>query len=159
MQTYRAGFLLQQQNLETNLTKIQNNGSSELAMNGSLNDLNWLRSRAYVENTYEYTSDKITTVRIPLSYNTISYDDVNHAIDKKLERFFINPSVYFKYQTSPENYVSANYGYRNTLGTIDDVYYGAVLRNYRSLFTIMLLFQKALHIPLLVHSIFARPYK
>lgn len=135
VQTYRAGFLLQQQNLETELTKIQNDGRSELAMTGSLNDLDWFRSRTYLENSYEYTTDKITaTVRIPLSYNTISYDDANHAVNKKLERFFVNPSVYFKYQTSPENYVSANYGYRNSLGTIDDVYYGAVLRNYRSLF-------------------------
>ncbi len=135
VQTYRAGFLLQQQNLETELNKIQNDGRSELAIAGSLNDLDWFRSRTYLENNYEYTTDKITaTVRIPLSYNTISYDDANHAVNKKLERFFVNPSVYFKYQTSPENYVSANYGYRNSLGTIDDVYYGAVLRNYRSLF-------------------------
>ncbi|WP_162926653.1 TonB-dependent receptor [Pedobacter chitinilyticus] len=135
VQTYRAGFLLQQQNLETELNKIQNDGRSELAIAGSLNDLDWFRSRTYLENSYEYTTDKITaTVRIPLSYNTISYDDANHAVNKKLERFFVNPSVYFKYQTSPENYVSANYGYRNSLGTIDDVYYGAVLRNYRSLF-------------------------
>lgn len=135
VQTYKAGFLLQQQNLETELTKIQNDGRSELAMPSSLNDLDWFRSRTYLENSYEYTTDKITaTVRIPLSYNTISYDDANHAVNKKLERFFVNPSVYFKYQTSPENYISANYGYRNSLGTIDDVYYGAVLRNYRSLF-------------------------
>lgn len=135
VQTYRAGFLLQQQNLETELNKIQNDGRSELAIAGSLNDLDWFRSKTYLENSYEYTTDKITaTVRIPLSYNTISYDDANHAVNKKLERFFVNPSVYFKYQTSPENYVSANYGYRNSLGTIDDVYYGAVLRNYRSLF-------------------------
>lgn len=135
VQTYRAGFLLQHQNLETNLSKRQNDGSTELAMSGSLNDLNWLRSRVYLENNYEYKSDKITAVvRVPLSYNTISYDDANHAIDKQLERLFVNPSVYFKYQTSAENYISANYVYRNTLGTIDDVYYGAVLRNYRSLF-------------------------
>ena len=135
VQTYRAGLLLQQQNLETNLNKVQNDGRVELAMAGSLNDLNWFRSKAYIENNYEYTTDKITaTVRVPLSYNTINYDDANHAVDKKLQRFFVNPSVYFKYQTSPENYVSANYAYRNNLGTIDDVYYGAVLRNYRSLF-------------------------
>jgi len=135
VQTYRAGFLLQQQNLETNLNKVQNDGRIELAMAGSLNDLNWFRSKAYIENNYEYTTDKITAnVRVPLSYNTINYDDANHAADKKLQRFFVNPSVYFKYQTSPENYVSATYAYRNNLGTIDDVYYGAVLRNYRSLF-------------------------
>lgn len=135
VQTYRAGFLLQHQNLSTNLSKIQNNGSSELAAPGTLNNLDWLRSRVYVENTYEYTTDKITAaVRIPLSYNTISYDDANHNVDKSLDRFFVNPSISLRYQTSPENYVSAAYSFRNNLGTIDDVYSGTVLRNYRSLF-------------------------
>ncbi len=135
VQTYRTGFLVQYQNLTTDLTKTQNNGSNELATPGTLNDLNWLRSRLYLENVYEYTSDKITTsIRIPVSYNNISYDDANHNVDKNLGRFFINPAANFKYQTSPENYISAGYSFRNNLGTIDDVYSGTVLRNYRSLF-------------------------
>lgn len=135
VQTYKAGFLIQQQNLSTDLTKLQNNGSSELAAPDALNDLNWLRSRLYLENSYEYTTDKITaTVRLPLSYNSINYDDANHNVDKSLNRFFVNPAVSFKYQTSPENYVTAAYGFRNNLGTIDDVFSGTVLRNYRSLF-------------------------
>ena len=134
VQTYRAGFSLQHQNLNTNLSKIQTNGSSELAAPNTLNDLDWLRSKFYIENMYEYTTDKITAaVRIPVSYNNISYDDANHQMDKSLERFFVNPSVSLKYQTSPENYVTAGYSFRNNLGTIDDVYSGAVLRNYRSL--------------------------
>lgn len=135
VQTYRAGFLVQHQNLSTNLSKLQSNGTSELAAPNTLNDLNWLRSRLYVENVYEYTTEKITAgVRIPVSYNNISYDDANHQMDKSLERFFVNPSVSLKYQTSPENYVTAAYSFRNNLGTIDDVYSGTVLRNYRSLF-------------------------
>lgn len=135
VQTYRAGFMVQHQNLSTNLSKIQNDGGSELAAPNTLNDLEWLRSKVYLENIYEYTTDKITaSVRVPLSYNSINYDDANHNVDKSLERFFINPALNLKYQTSPENYVSATYSFRNNLGTIDDVYSGAVLRNYRSLF-------------------------
>lgn len=135
VQSYRTGFLVQQQNLSTNLTKLQNNGSSELTAPGTLNDLDWLRSRIYLENSYEYTTDKITaTVRVPLSYNSINYDDANHNMDKSLHRFFVNPAVSFKYQTSAENYVNAAYSFRNNLGTIDDVFSGTVLRNYRSLF-------------------------
>lgn len=135
VQNYRAGFLIQQQNLSTNLTKLQNNGSSELAAASAINDLDWLRSRLYIENGYEYTTDKITaTVRVPLSYNSISYADANHNMDKSLHRFFVNPALSFKYQTSSENYVNAAYSFRNNLGTIDDVFSGTVLRNYRSLF-------------------------
>jgi len=135
VQTYRAGFLVQQQNLTTDLTKIQNNGFSESATPDAFNDLDWLRSRFYVENIYDYTTDKITAgVRVPISYNSIKYDDVNHNTDKRLDRFFVNPSFNFKYQTSPENYLTAGYNFKNNLGTIDDVYSGTVLRNYRSLF-------------------------
>ncbi|SOD14893.1 Outer membrane receptor proteins, mostly Fe transport [Pedobacter xixiisoli] len=135
VQTYRAGFLIQQQNLATDLTKMQDNGFSELAAPGTFNDLDWLRSRIYVENIYEYTTDKITAgVRVPVSYNSINYSDANHGMDKSLDRFFVNPSFNFKYQTSAENYVTAGYNFRNNLGTIDDVYSGTVLRNYRSLF-------------------------
>ncbi|MNJ93075.1 hypothetical protein D3C87_107540 [compost metagenome] len=135
VQTYQAGFLIQQQNLATDLTKMQDNGFSELAAPGTFNDLDWLRSRVYVENIYEYTTDKITAgVRVPVSYNSINYNDANHGMDKSLNRFFVNPSFNFKYQTSAENYVTAGYNFRNNLGTIDDVYSGTVLRNYRSLF-------------------------
>jgi hypothetical protein len=135
VQTYRAGFLVQQQTLESTLNKTQNSGLTELATANSLNNLDWLRSKWYVENLYEYTSDKLTVgLRIPLSYNTISYNDANHNLNENLDRFFVNPSLSVKYQTSPENYVNIGYAFRNNLGTIDDLYNGIVLRNYRSFF-------------------------
>jgi hypothetical protein len=135
VQTYRAGFLVQQQTLESTLNKTQTSGLTELATANSLNDLKWLRSKWYVENVYEYTSDKLTaSLRIPASYNTINYKDSNHNLDENVNRFFVNPYLNIKYQTSPENYVNFAYAFRNNLGTIDDLYNGIVLRNYRSFF-------------------------
>jgi hypothetical protein len=69
-----------------------------------------------------------------LSYNWIKYSDEVNQLDKSLHKLFLSPSFNFKYQTSPENYVTANYAFQNDLGGIDDVYRGTVLKNYRSLF-------------------------
>lgn len=135
VQTYRAGFSLQQQNLNSSLYKIQNDQTTELTSQRMANDLDWFKSKLYAEGIYEYTGEKLTSsLRIPLNYNHIQYEDREHATDSSLDRYFINPSINLKYLTSPENYVSAFYAFKNNLGGIDDVYSGTILRNYRSLF-------------------------
>jgi len=135
MQTYRAGFNIQSQSLNSQLFKIQNDGKNELVSQNSVNDLDWLKTKVYMEGSYDFTGEKLkVNLSLPLSYNLIKYEDLGNSLDKKLSRFFINPSLNFKYQTSIENYISANYSFKNDLGGIDDVYRGTILRNYRSLF-------------------------
>ncbi|MCZ4222353.1 TonB-dependent receptor [Pedobacter rhodius] len=135
MQTYRVGFNVQSQNLNAELYKIQNNHTIELVSQNAVNDLDWLKTKFYTEGSYDFTGDKLkVNLSLPLSYNLINYEDRGNNLDKSLVRFFVNPSMNLKYQTSPENYVSANYSFKNDLGGIDDVYKGTVLRNYRSLF-------------------------
>ncbi|WP_316803086.1 carboxypeptidase-like regulatory domain-containing protein [Pedobacter nototheniae] len=134
-QTYRAGFNIQNQELNSSLYRIQNNQTTELVSVNAVNDLNWLKTKFYTEAVYDYAGEKIKAgISLPLSYNTINYNDPVNALDKDLKKVFLNPSFNFKYQTGIENYVVANYSFRNDLGGIDDVYRGTVLRNYRSLF-------------------------
>ena len=135
MQTYRAGFNVQDQYLNSQLYKIQANGANELVSQNAVNDLKWLKTRIYSEGSYDFTGEKVKiNLSIPLSYNLINYDDTGNSLNNSLSRFFINPSLNFKYQTSTENYISANYSFKNDLGGIEDVYRGSILRNYRSLF-------------------------
>ncbi|WP_230151065.1 TonB-dependent receptor [Pedobacter sp. Bi27] len=135
VQTYKAGFNVQQQQLNTELYRTQNNQQTELVSGNAVNDLDWLKTKLYADATYEFTNDKLKTgLSLPLSYNQIKYSDEVNQLDKSLHKLFLNPSFNFKYQTSPENYVTANYAFRNDLGGIDDVYRGTVLKNYRSLF-------------------------
>ncbi|RZL39758.1 MAG: hypothetical protein EOO93_31735, partial [Pedobacter sp.] len=134
-QTYKTGVNLQQQNLNSELYRIQNDQSSELVSQQTANDLNWFKGRVYADATYEYTNDKLKAgLSLPLSYNHINYSDPVNELDNRLNKLFVNPSLNIKYQTGIENYVSANYFYKNELGGIDDVYRGTVLKNYRSLF-------------------------
>ena len=136
VQTYKAGFNVQQQQLNSELYRTQNNQQTETVSGNTVNDLDWLKTKLYADATYEFTNDKIKAgLSLPLSYNQINYSDAVNQLDKNLSKLFLNPSVNVKYQTSTENYLTANYSFKNDLGGIDDVYRGTILKNYRSLFS------------------------
>ncbi|RQO78893.1 hypothetical protein DBR40_03985 [Pedobacter sp. KBW01] len=136
VQTYKAGFNVQKQQLNSELYRTQNNQQTEPVTGSTVNDLDWLKTKLYTEATYEYTNDKLKAgISLPLSYNQINYSDALNQLDNRLNKLFINPALNVKYQTSTENYVTANYSFRNDLGGIDDVYRGTILKNYRSLFS------------------------
>ena len=135
VQTYKTGLNFQQQNLNSELYRIQNNQTSELVSQSTVNDLNWFKSRVYAEANYDFTRDKFKAgLSLPLSYNRINYSDPKNALENLLNKLFLNPSFNIKYQTGIENYLTANYFYKNDLGGIDDVFRGTILKNYRSLF-------------------------
>jgi hypothetical protein len=135
VQTYKAGFNVQQQQLNSELYRTQNNQQTELVSGNTVNNLGWVKTKLYTDATYEFTNDKLKAgISLPLSYHLIKYRDDINQLDKSLHKLFLNPSLNIKYQTSTENYVTANYNFRNDLGGIDDVYRGTVLKNYRSLF-------------------------
>lgn len=136
VQTYKAGFNVQQQQLNSELFRTQNNQQTEPVAGNTVNNLHWLKTKLYTEATYEYTNDKLKAgLSLPLSYNQINYSDALNQLDNSLNKLFINPAFNLKYQTSIENYVTANYSFRNDLGNISDVYRGTILKNYRSLFS------------------------
>jgi len=136
VQTYKAGFNVQKQQLNSELYRTPNNQQTEPVTGSTVNDLDWLKTKLYTEAGYEYTSDKLKAgLSLPLSYNQINYGDALNQPDNSLNKLFINPALNVKYQTSTENYVTANYSFRNDLGGINDVYRGTILKNYRSLFS------------------------
>jgi hypothetical protein len=134
-QTYKLGFNVQKQQLNSELYRVQNDQTTELVSSQMTNDLDWLKTKLYTDATYEYSSGKFkTSLALPISYNLINYEDKAKGLDKSLNKFFVNPSLSVKYQTGIENYITANYSFSNDLGGIDDVYRGTILKNYRSLF-------------------------
>lgn len=135
VQTYKLGFNMQQQQLNSELYRVQNDQTTELVSANMVNNLDWFKTKLYADASYEYSTEKFkTSLALPISYNLISYEDKTKDLDKSLNKFFINPTLNVKYQTGIENYISANYSYSNDLGGIDDIYRGTVLKNYRSLF-------------------------
>ncbi|RZK64202.1 MAG: hypothetical protein EOO85_30090, partial [Pedobacter sp.] len=135
VQTIKAGFSYQSQNLKSNLIAVQNNGSENLPVSNATNKLDWVRESIFAEGTYEYLGDKIkATLGLPLSFQNTSYSDTQYNQDERLTKLLFNPRINLKYQTGIENYVLLALSRKNELGNIDDIYRGAILTNYRSLF-------------------------
>ena len=134
-QSYKAGFLLQSQKLNSDLTAIQLNNNSHLVTDSSSNHLNWSRQKAYTEADYDLPG-KILKVNLtlPLSVQQISYSDSLYALDKSLTRLYFNPQLKVKYQIGIENYFNFVYNYRNNAGNIQDVYRGFILKDYRTFY-------------------------
>ncbi|OOQ59160.1 hypothetical protein BC343_28780 [Mucilaginibacter pedocola] len=134
-QTYRAGFSLQSQTLNSALNITQLNNTTTLVSDSALNNLDWSRRRVYAEAGYDLpgTIWKVN-VSLPVNYLGINYKDANYRLDKSLNRLYFNPRLYVKYQSGIENYFTLGYNFRNDIGNIQDVFNGYILKNYRSLY-------------------------
>ena len=134
VQTYKAGFSIQSQQLKTQLYQISTNNENLSLSNSYANILDWQKNKLYAEGAYDYVSDQLKlSFGLPLSYNQISYHDGTQNLNQSLNRVFINPRFSARIQSGKENYFVANYNFSNSLGGIADIYQGTILTNYRSL--------------------------
>lgn len=134
-QSYKAGFSIQSQKLQSALNLTQLDNSVNLVSDSAVNNLDWQRRKVYAEAGFDIPGDKLKmTVSLPLNLQQISYQDSHYGLNKDLTRLYFNPRASLKYQTSVENYVSLGYNFRNDIGNIQDVYNGYILQNYRSLY-------------------------
>ena len=134
VQTYKAGFSIQSQQLNTQLYQISTNNENLSLGNSYANILDWQKNKLYAEGAYDYVSDVWKfSFGLPLSYNQISYSDGTQNLNQSLNRVFVNPRFSARIQSGKENYFVANYNFSNSLGGIADIYQGTILTNYRSL--------------------------
>jgi len=133
-QSYRAGFNIQSQTLTSDLDIAQNNGHINPESDSSMNHLNWTRKKLYAEAAYDLPGTILkANLTLPVSLQQIDYADSLYALNKHLSRVYFNPQFRVKYQTSLENYLTLLYNYRNQTGTIEDLYRGYILTDYRTL--------------------------
>jgi hypothetical protein len=133
-QSFKAGYSMQSQRLQTSLSIVQLNLESLPAFDSSLNSLTWLKQRAYLESQFELSRGKFTAVlKLPISYQSINYKDPKYSLNSAIKRWLTYPSVFLKLPTGLENFISLNYDFKNEYGTIDNVYRGYILTDYRSL--------------------------
>ncbi|MFI5160613.1 MAG: carboxypeptidase regulatory-like domain-containing protein [Sphingobacteriales bacterium] len=134
-QSFRAGFSVQSQSLASNLNVVQNNSSANLESDSAVNHLNWMKKKAYTELAYDIPGDKLkANLTLPVIFQQINYSDTTYALNRSLTRLYFNPQFRMKYQVGQENYLNLVYNYRNQVGTIEDIYQGNILTDYRSLY-------------------------
>ena len=134
-QSFRAGFSVQSQTLTSNLGVVQNNNQVNLESDSAINHLNWMKKKVYTELAYDIPGDKLkANLTLPLTLQQINYSDTTYALNRSLTRLYFNPQFRMKYQVGMENYLNLMYSYRNQVGTIEDIYQGDILTDYRSLY-------------------------
>jgi hypothetical protein len=135
-QSFRAGFSVQSQKLISDLGVVQSNNSVNLESDSAVNHLNWMKKKVYTELDYDIPGDKLkANLTLPLILQQINYSDTTYALNKSLTRLYFNPQFRMKYQVGMENYLNLMYNYRNQVGTIEDIYQGDILKDYRTLYT------------------------
>ncbi|MGY3214434.1 carboxypeptidase-like regulatory domain-containing protein [Mucilaginibacter sp. HD30] len=133
-QTYRSGLELQHQELNTELYRVQSDQTTKLVSPAMVNGLDWLKTKIYTSANYSYKNPWLTVVLdLPLSFNTVKYIDDAHALNNTGRNLFFDPAFRFTYLINAEHTVNFNYNFNNNLGSINDVYRGAIATNYRSL--------------------------
>ncbi len=134
-QSYRTGFVVQSQKLESDLNVVQSNNIINPESDSSANRLNWSRKKVYAEASYDLPGKILkANLTLPLSLQQISYSDSLYALNKSLTRLYFDPQFRVKYMVGIENFITALYNFRNVIGNIQDVYPGYVLKDYRTLY-------------------------
>lgn len=134
-QSFKTGFSVQSQNLNSALTVVQANGKVTPQSDSSANQLNWLRKKVYAEADYDLQRSKLkASLALPLSLQQVDYIDNRYALNKGLTQLNFNPRLLMKYQTGAEHYVTLQYSYRSQTGAIEDIYRGYILKDYRTLY-------------------------
>jgi len=134
-QSFRTGFSVQSQTLTSGLDVVQNNKSNNPESDSALNHVNWTKKKLYAEAAYDLPGDMLkANLTLPLTLQQINYSDSAYALNKSLTRFYFNPQLRVKYQVGAENYLNFFYSYRDQIGTIENVYPGEILTDYRTLY-------------------------
>jgi len=128
-----VGFSLQNENLQSRLTVYD--GNDQNFLNGNFrNNLDFLSSRMYFTSRFVYEKNnwnfRLTT---PVNYRAFAIEDSYLDQSQNLNRLTFEPDFYIsnKFSAFWETSVSGNYS--NNFGDISRMYYGFILKNYRSL--------------------------
>lgn len=132
--SFRAGFNDQSQMLTSDLNLLQSNNSLTRESDSSVNNLSWKKQKVYAEAAFDIPGQKLkATLTLPFTYQQLNYSDHGYDLDKGLTRYYFNPQLIGKYKIGSENFVTFQYSYLNQTGSIEDIYQGYILKDYRTL--------------------------
>ncbi|WP_370998839.1 carboxypeptidase-like regulatory domain-containing protein [Mucilaginibacter sp. RCC_168] len=134
-QSFKTGFSVQSQILSSDLNVVQNNNSVNLESDSALNHVNWRKKKLYAEAAYDLLGTVMkANLTLPVVLQQINYSEGLYTLNKNLTRFYFNPQLSVRYQVGTENYMNFYYSYRDQTGTIEDIYPGYILIDYRTLY-------------------------
>ncbi|MGH2624634.1 MAG: hypothetical protein ACRDE7_13270, partial [Sphingobacterium sp.] len=133
-QIYNISAMLEDQQLKTAIDLNRKGEVKESLVDSTWNDLHWTRSNLSVNATYEWNTHKWSSKLIlPLVWQQTKYKDEYYHIHEGDQNLLFNPSFLTKLRVKQEDELSFSYLRDNSFGTIENVYRGFLIRNYRTL--------------------------
>lgn len=132
-QNYALGATYERRSFFSRLNTVDDAEFSSVV--GKLdNELDWKRQQVYFKPRYFMKEDNWeVSLSSQFTLQSISYRDRSLDIPNNKSKLLINPNVNFKWILDPDNFITANYNYKKDYGSVEDIYRGVILRNYRSL--------------------------
>jgi len=133
-QYYQIGVNIDRQHFNSLLSIDDEDHGSRTLGERMRNDLHWSRTQAFIKPQYSWKNKWFETqLDIPVTYLYTHYEDDGQELTNSKNSVMVNPNLKARWQVSQEDYLQFNYQYAQDIGNIEDIYRGAVLRNYRML--------------------------
>ena len=126
----KAGFQLEKQKLLSEISTSENNSLN----NEFSNNLDWLRSKTYLELQTQYKRKKwrieFTT---PLNFHLYKIKDNPLQLSEEIAQTTFEPKLKINYDLNSFWKINTNGSIINQFGTINHLYYAYILQNYRNI--------------------------
>src|SRR5690625_5267831 len=105
-----------------------------LTGNDYQNDMRWRQMTGFVRINTRYRTDNLdVSLHMPLEWNNYEIEDKLNNTKTTESPFTLNPSLWARYKFASYWQTSVNGSYSKNYGPIDNLYYGYLLSNFRSL--------------------------
>ena len=123
-----VGFNLDKETFYSNL--ISKNNTQQLAVDGSLNDINFIKNKIYTQGSYNWKIGKFS-ISPKLSFQQL-YQELKGATNPLDESIFIfEPSLSVMYKFNGNSYLNLNTGFNQNSQEIQNVFENQVLISNR----------------------------
>lgn len=124
------GFQYENQNLNTQLNTSEN----QYLSNEFNNELNWNRSKIYLGMRTQFKKGKWSLeLATPVNLNFYKINDPSKQKNENLNRLNFEPGFSIGYEATPLWKIRLSAGINNSFGSINQLHYGYILRNYRNI--------------------------
>ncbi|SFW77453.1 Carboxypeptidase regulatory-like domain-containing protein [Sinomicrobium oceani] len=129
--TPKVGILLRNQNLNSRIYTVDN---QEALANSFQNNLDFYQSSMYASLSTEY-KNKSWKVRFSMPFKLQSFHAKDAPLDEKqkINRFTFNPRLSLTNDLTAFWKTTFSAGVENQFGSMDQLYYGYILTNYRNI--------------------------
>ncbi|HUZ60526.1 MAG TPA: outer membrane beta-barrel protein [Hanamia sp.] len=135
-QNYKLGISYQAQTLNSEIKVQQFDNSINILSDTFSNHLLWHQLKWYAEPELRWQKNKNSiSISIPVNFINLSYKEM--GLQKYFNRnyLFINPYLKWIYKVDKESNIYLSYNFNNSLGSIDQVYYGIIMKDYRNFYS------------------------